>query len=108
MSTHALSQDPSSRQLAFQLIGRLLKFKDKYNVISQMLNQIEKVMNSTSNNGKIWMKPETTELLTSPDSSLVLILSGHTSSVNSIAVSSDGSKVVTAADKIIKIWDYST
>ncbi|MDB9492226.1 WD40 repeat domain-containing protein [Dolichospermum circinale CS-534/05] len=95
LSAHIINQD--SQQLPAQLTGRLLHFHTPQ--INNLLQQI------ATNQGLRCLTPS----LTPPGSPLIRTLSGHSRSVNAIAVTPDGKTVISGSwDNTIKIWDVGT
>ena len=98
-STPILSED--KKQLAAQLSGRLLNNFQELDVINKLLQQISQT-------------PTTclrclTASLTPPGIPLIRTLTGHSSSVNALALSSDGKYLVSgSSDTTLKVWDLAT
>ncbi len=98
LSAHILSQD--STQLAPQLWGRLLSFQN-YPAIQHLL---ETAQRQTSP----WLRPIVPNL-TPPGGALVRTLSGHQDAVLAVAITPDGSQVISASqDQTLKVWDLAT
>ncbi len=98
LSAHILDRD--TKQLAGQLTGRLLLFK-KQTKIQQLLQKISQT--------EIQCLLPLTPSLTPPGNGLIGTLTGHTDSVNAIAISHDDQYVVSGSnDKTIKVWDIAT
>jgi len=98
LSAHILAQDGT--QLAGQLIGRLLSHESQ--VIQDMLEQAAGSMDIP------WLRP-LTSTLTSPGGALLRTMSGHTSDVNSVAVTPNGRYAISGSeDKTLKVWDLET
>jgi WD40 repeat protein len=87
LSAHVLARD--ARQLAGQLIGRLLG--DRSPSIQVLLKQAD--------GGKAWpwLRP-LHSTLTVPGGPLIRTLEGHTSSVRAVALTPDGRRAVSASD----------
>ena len=95
LSAHIINRD--SQQLPAQLTGRLLHFHTPE--INNLLQQLP------TDQGLRCLIPS----LTPPGSPLIRTLSGHSSSVNAIALTPDGKNVISGSlDKTIKIWDLVT
>jgi WD40 repeat protein len=98
LSVNVLARD--ARQLAGQLIGRLLSSTSPS--IQAMLKQAAE--------RKVWpwfgpLKPS----LAAPGGSLIRTLEGHTSTVWAVAVTSDGRRAVSASDdRTLRVWDLET
>jgi WD40 repeat protein len=96
LSAHVLGHDAD--QLAGQLTGRLLPPRDPE--IDALLRQAKE---STS---IPWLRPRTGSLL--PPGALLRILEGHAAGVNSVAVTPDGRRAVSASwDMTLKVWDLA-
>jgi hypothetical protein len=97
LSAHVLVEDPT--QLASQLLGRLQGFDNP--IIYSLLKPINQ-------NQRFWLRPFKSGLIR-PDSRLQRILTGHSSSINVIALTPDGKQIVSGADDgILKVWDLAT
>jgi WD40 repeat protein len=98
LSSHVLRIDKG--QLAGQLLGRLLNSKKAF---------IVKLLKGASHSDKKpWLRPKTAAL-TEPGGALVGIMTGHTKSVNCVAVTPDGRFVVSASDDhTLKVWDLQS
>ncbi|MDB9401939.1 hypothetical protein PN459_18455, partial [Microcystis aeruginosa CS-567/02-A1] len=95
LSAHLINQD--SQQLAAQLSGRLRHFHEPE--INNLLQTI------ATDPGLHCLTPS----LTPPGSALIRTLTGHSDSVNAIALTPDGKTVISGSrDKTIKIWDVET
>jgi WD40 repeat protein len=93
-SAHILVQD--KKQLAGQLIGRLLSYQ--LPKIQAMLEQAKQQRTGC------WLRPLTASLM-SPEGLLARNLTGHDSLVKAVAVTSDGKYAVSATDSHLKVWD---
>jgi hypothetical protein len=99
LSTHVLAKDPN--QFVSQLYGRLIGSRSK--VIQGMLKQIE-----TETKDSPWLR-SMIPCLISPDSPLIRTLTGHSGSVNGVAVTPDGRRAVSASeDHTLKVWDLES
>ncbi|MBD2492862.1 WD40 repeat domain-containing protein [Nostoc sp. FACHB-280] len=97
LSAHIVAVDQN--QLASQLHGHLL---DKKIPVVQALLIKSKQQTITP-----WLCPLTANLI-SADSSLLRTLTGHTASVNVVAITPDGKQVISASsDKTIKVWNLA-
>ncbi|AOW99467.1 hypothetical protein BJP34_08370 [Moorena producens PAL-8-15-08-1] len=97
LSTHILSQDPN--QLAGQLSGRLLDFDTPD--IQRLLQQIPQTNTTCLRSLRATLSPPTGPLLST--------LSGHGDSVNAVAVTPDGTMVISgSSDHTVKVWNLNT
>ncbi|MEG4082768.1 WD40 repeat domain-containing protein [Microcoleus sp. POL10_C6] len=97
LSAHVLVEDPT--QLASQLWGRLQGFD--HPIIHSLLQQINQ-------NQRVWLRPFKSGLIRA-GSRLQRIFTGHSSSINAIALTPDGKQIVSGADDgILKVWDLAT
>jgi WD40 repeat protein len=95
LSAHILIQD--TKQLAWQLSGRLLHFDAPE--IQELLQQIPQT--------KIICLRPLTASLTPPGGALVRTLSGHSDSVYAVAVTPDGKYVISGSDdSTLKVWNW--
>ncbi|MCT7988971.1 NB-ARC domain-containing protein, partial [Laspinema olomoucense] len=133
LSAHVVQQDTS--QLAGQLWGRLLSFgemtppkppyryfweripgigqhlpkyaeetpqRETFPAIIQLLTQAQQCQR------KPWIRPLFPNL-TAPGGPLIRTLTGHGNSVNAVAISRDGQRVVSGSlDKTLKVWNLAT
>ena len=91
LSAHLINAD--SQQLPAQLIGRLLHF-----YTAEVNNLLQQIPTDTG-----------LRCLTPPGSPLIRTLTGHSNSVNAIAVTPDGKTLISGSDdNTIKIWDLVT
>ncbi|MEG3842305.1 WD40 repeat domain-containing protein, partial [Microcoleus sp. herbarium14] len=98
MSADIWEQDKT--QLPGQLLGRLLHFNIQ--AIQAML-EVAKHWKAAP-----WLRP-LTPCLTPPRRGLLRTLKGHSNSVNAVAVTSDGKRVLSGSgDTTIKVWDLTT
>jgi hypothetical protein len=98
LSVNVLDRDIS--QLAGQLTGRLMSHDSPG--IRAMLKQISGCMD------KPWLRL-LTATLTSPGGPLIRTLQGHTGSVNSVAVTSDGRYAISGpSGSTLEVWDLET
>ena len=96
---HILGSDPD--QLAGQLTGRLIR--QKAQAIQDILQQAKDWR------GAPWLRP-LTPTLAPPTGPLLRTLSGHTEHIRAVAVTPDGTRVISASggpgeDNTIRIWD---
>jgi WD40 repeat protein len=106
LSAHVLTRDPD--QFASQLVGRLLPYRN-LDVIEQF------VANTSALAPRPWLRP-LHPALHPLGTGLVRTLQGHTGWVNSVAVTADGKRAVSAsADKTgpgnrlagsLELWDW--
>ncbi|MEO1529897.1 MAG: NB-ARC domain-containing protein, partial [Planctomycetota bacterium] len=98
LSAHVLRDDP--RQLPSQLHNRLQK---KANSATKEL------LGSTDSNVTFpWLRSDTCTL-TAPGGPLIRSLSGHSATVNAVAFSPDGRRIVSGSwDETLKLWDSET
>ncbi|MBD2224473.1 NB-ARC domain-containing protein [Calothrix anomala] len=97
LAAHILNED--KQQLAGQLLGRLLSFEREE--IQRLLNQAQQCKTPG-------LLPQTASL-TSPGASLVRTLVGHSNSVNTVALSTDGKYAISGSDdKTLKVWNWQT
>ncbi|MBW4493970.1 MAG: WD40 repeat domain-containing protein [Oscillatoria princeps RMCB-10] len=95
LSAHVLQRDKT--QLAGQLLGRLLSFE-----VPDIQNLLEAAKQSKE---KPWLRLLTPSL-TPPGGAPVSTLTGHTGSVNAVALTPDGKTAVSASnDRTLKVWD---
>ena len=88
------------KQLAAQLSGRLLHFKEQ-DVIKKLLQQISQT--------KTTCLRCLTASLSPPGSPFIRTLTGHSNSVKAVAVTGDGKYAVSGSgDKTLKVWDLAT
>ena len=88
------------KQLAAQLSGRLLHFKEQ-DVINKLLQQISQT--------KTTCLRCLTASLSPPGSPLIRTLPGHSDRVNAVAVTEDGKYAVSGSgDETITVWDLAT
>jgi WD40 repeat protein len=98
LSAHVLVRD--SRQLAGQLIGRLLGHKTIN--IQALLEQ------AAGEKAWPWLRPLTSSL-TAPGGPLIQTLEGHTKHVWAVAVTPDGRHAVSASgDKALRVWELES
>jgi len=97
LSAHILARDPG--QLKGQLLARLMGFNSR--PIQELLRQIPESISG------IWLRPMTPSL-TTPGGPLIKTVRLHTDSINAIAITPDGQKVVSSSDNTLKVWDLKT
>ncbi|MEW8692312.1 MAG: hypothetical protein AB2535_14650 [Candidatus Thiodiazotropha endolucinida] len=98
LSCHVLTRD--TNQLASQLTGRLLGINSAR--VRAMLEQIQQLQQ------KPWLRPITPSL-TPPNAFLMRTLVGHKGPVEDVAVTADGSKIISAScDAKLRVWEAST
>lgn len=99
LSSHVIGKDPA--QFASQMVGRLLPHQDSL-AIKQFTSRV------VEGSPKPWLRP-LQPAIDPPGTSLVGTLEGHTGYVQSVAVSADGRRAVSASsDKTLKMWDLDT
>lgn len=97
-SAHVLEEDTT--QLAGQLWGRLLSF-DRPEIVA-LLEQAKQKQE------KPWFRPLAANL-TPPGGPLIRTLTGHSDSVNAVAITPDGKQAVSGSDDTtLKLWDLAT
>ena len=98
LSAHVLVRD--SRQLAGQLIGRLLG--NSTPSIQALVNQ------AAERKAWPWLRP-LNRSLTAPGGPLIRTLEGHTERVTAVAVTADGCRAVSASeDRTLRLWDLES
>ena len=98
LSSHVLSEDPL--QIPSQLTGRLLGFqeRDLYGLLEQIRKEVKRP----------WLRP-LNPCLDAPGGALLHTLVGHTSQVNDVAMTSDGSHAIsTSLDGTLKVWEMES
>ena len=99
LSAHILARDPG--QLAGQLTGRLLREPEPS--IIALLDA------ARPSDGHPWLCPRTPGSLTEPGGPLERILQGHTDTVEAVAVTPDGQRIVSGgADGTVRVWDLAS
>jgi len=97
LSVNVLTEDKT--QLVGQVWGRLLKYK---------LPDIHAFLEQAKKQGVSWLRT-LAPTLRQADDPLVMTLVGHLDSVNAIAITATGQKVISASnDYDLKIWDLKT
>lgn len=98
VASHTLTAD--DRQLAGQLFGRLVG--SDFSGLPDFLDSI------TSSQQSVWMRPFKATL-PSPRGPLLQTLTGHTATVNAVAVTPDGRQAISASnDRTIRVWDLES
>lgn len=98
LSAHILDEDKT--QLAGQLLGRLMSFEAPE--IKNILEQAKQWKAAP------WLRL-LTPTLTPPGEQLLRTLTGHTRPVTSVAVTSDGKRVISGSgDNTLKVWNLET
>ncbi|WP_414587981.1 WD40 repeat domain-containing protein, partial [Scytonema sp. PCC 10023] len=97
LCAHILAEDKT--QLAGQLFGRLLSFPQPG--IQTLLAQAKQWQDDP------WLRPLSPSL-SPPGGPLLRTLTGHSDSVNAVAVTPDGKRVISASlDSTLKVWDLA-
>jgi WD40 repeat protein len=97
LSAHVLDRD--KRQLAPQLLGRLLNKRE---------GSIQKLLEGAgSRQGDFWLRPRTASL-TQPGGALIRMLEGHTDWVTAVAVVDGGRAVSGSRDGTLRVWDLES
>ncbi|MFM2064854.1 MAG: hypothetical protein RLZZ507_4525, partial [Cyanobacteriota bacterium] len=98
LSAHIVTQD--KQQLSSQLWGRLQTIHTPE--IQQLLQQISQTQTHP------WLRPLTPSL-TQAGGRLLRTLSGHSGSVNAVAVTADNQRVISGSDdNTVKVWNLQT
>ncbi|MCB9000328.1 MAG: hypothetical protein H6540_09755, partial [Bacteroidales bacterium] len=98
LSAHVVSRD--AKQLPGQLLGRLLGFKQ--GGLKSLLKQIAETVKGCQ---LLPLQPT----LEAPGGALLRTLTGHSGGVRSVALSADGSRVVSGSDdNTLKVWDMAS
>ena len=99
LSANVVARDPA--QFASQMVGRLLPYQD-IPAIQQFTASV------TEGAPAPWLWP-VKPALHPPGTALIRTLEGHVAGVNSVGVSADGRRAVSAShDKTLKVWDVET
>jgi WD40 repeat protein len=99
LSAHIIGKDP--QQFASQMVGRLLPYQEMP-LVQQFIETITKAA------PRPWLRP-LWPVLHPPGTALIGTLVGHTESVNGVAVTADGRRVVSSSsDMTLKVWDLET
>ncbi len=97
LSAHVLMAEPT--QLASQLWGRLQSCE---------VPEIQRLLQQAKHNQTVWLRPLKSSL-TPSGGRLLRILTGHSDSVNVIAITSDGKQMVSGSeDGVLQVWDLET
>jgi len=98
LASHVIARDPS--QFASQIVGRLLPHREVA-AIREFTSQIEAGAPGP------WLRP-LWPALHPPGTALIRTLEGHSGSVDGVAVTPDGKRVVSTSDKTLKVWELNT
>jgi WD40 repeat protein len=99
LSVHILAKDPT--QFLSQFYGRLIGVDNE--IIQDMLKRIKKENQYTP-----WLR-SVFPFMESPESPVIFNLTGHSNMVKSVAITTDGKRVVSASsDQTLKVWDLET
>ncbi|MEG4342289.1 WD40 repeat domain-containing protein, partial [Microcoleus sp. A003_D6] len=92
--------DADKTKLAEQLLGRLLYFE---------MPQIQAMLEVAKQwKAAPWLRP-LTPCLTPPRRGLLRTLTGHSNSVNAVAITADGKRAISGSgDNSLKVWDLTT
>lgn len=97
LSAHILKKD--KMQLAGQFCGRMQHFE---------VREIQVMLKVAKQQVLPWLRPLTSNLI-SPGGSLRLTFTGHSRSVNAVAITPDGKRVISASyDNTLKLWNLET
>jgi WD40 repeat protein len=117
LAAHILTRDKT--QLAGQLLGRLLPKKSpRPNLLIELLQNLSSRLGNPTRTSFApmlkqasqpkpfaWLRP-LTHCLTSPGGPLMHTLTGHWSFIHALAVTPDGSLIVSgSSDKTVRVWD---
>jgi WD40 repeat protein len=99
LSSHVIGKDP--QQFASQMVGRMLPYHD-VPAIKEFTSRAVEGTRTT------WLRPER-PALDPPGTGLLRTLTGHSRSVNAVAVTPDGQRAVSASsDHTLKVWELSS
>ena len=94
-----LSAHKDMRQLAPQLLGRLLNRKEEH---------IKKLLSGPRSwQSDFWLRPRTVSL-TQPGGALIRVLEGHRDWVTAVAALDGGRAVSSSEDRTLRVWDLES
>ena len=97
LSAHVLAKDKT--QLVEQLWGRMQGFD---------VPEIQQLLSQAKQSKTTWLRPLSASL-TPPGGRLLRTLSGHSSLVNAVAVTGDGTRAISGSfDNTLKVWNLET
>ena len=109
LAARALFHDP--RELAGQLVGRLASIDDPRPELDAVRALVARARAWRCGGGAAWWCPVGVvgAGLVSATSATRLVVTGHTSYVNSVAFSADGARIVSGSgDNTVRVWDAAT